>query len=165
MSFTPPFRTLRNRPDLHLSFKPVTRTPSQSAQSTPTSTPLFRNFSSTSYSPFRSAGLKPPAPFGDSGRLSPKLRRPRKHHSQHVLLKLKCLIVNRAAWFLLLLFCLFWWWAIGWREELDPIRAGPIGVRLGLKLFEPEGTKDLQFFPASNPKIHVSIFVTSASHC
>lgn len=51
------------------------------------------------------------------------------------------------------LFSLVWWWSNGGRENLEAVKVKSSG--LGMELLTSEITKDLQFFPASNPKIHV----------
>ena len=41
-------------------------------------------------------------------------------------------------------------------NELNIVRLGASEFGFGRQLFKMEATKDLQFFPAVNPKIHVS---------
>ena len=45
------------------------------------------------------------------------------------------------------------WWLNGGKDELDLVKLG--ASELGKELFQDERTRNLQFFPASNPKIHV----------
>ena len=42
------------------------------------------------------------------------------------------------------------------KSELKVVRLGASEFGFGGQLFEMETTKDLQFFPAVNPKIHVN---------
>ena len=49
-----------------------------------------------------------------------------------------------------------WWWRAGITDELEVVRFGASDFGIGGQLFVTEATKDLQFFPAVNPKIHVS---------
>jgi hypothetical protein len=52
-------------------------------------------------------------------------------------------------------FCgLLLWWGNGGKEGWHKMRDNPSGF--GISVFGSEIIKDLQFFPASNPKIHVS---------
>jgi hypothetical protein len=49
----------------------------------------------------------------------------------------------------------FCWWRAGLGTEIKIVKVGHGGFGLGSQLFEVEATKNLQFFPAANPKIHV----------
>ena len=161
MSQTPPFRS---RPNLHLSLStPLIATASQTSHDVPIATSFsasrVRPFavSATSYSPFRSAGLKPPTPYGDSIHFSPK----RSHVPAFLSLGnnwFRCRRVwNGRLLVLLILLCgIVWWVGGGFKEELNIVRLGVSEFGLGDQSFHVEITKDLQFFPAANPKIHVS---------
>jgi hypothetical protein len=62
---------------------------------------------------------------------------------------------SKIFWLALLLGALVMWWQGGGADKLDIVKLSASG--LGRELF-PEGrTKDLQFFPATNPKIHVRL--------
>ena len=45
------------------------------------------------------------------------------------------------------------WWVNGGRDEMDVVRLG--ASEFGRGFFPEERTQGLQFFPATNPKIHV----------
>ena len=51
---------------------------------------------------------------------------------------------------------LLWWWRARLSNDLQLVKLDVNDFRLGTQIFEVEDTKDLQFFPAVNPKIHVS---------
>ena len=64
---------------------------------------------------------------------------------------------------MLMLGALMLWWVNGGRDELDLVKLG--ATELGKELFQEERTRDLQFFPATNPKIHVcSYFKSQETH-
>ncbi len=51
------------------------------------------------------------------------------------------------------------WWFNGGRDEMDLVRDGAAGLK---REFFAEGrTRGMQFFPATNPKIHVRSKSTS----
>ena len=161
MSQTPPFRS---RPNLHLSLStPLIATASQTSHDVPIATSFsasrVRPFaaSTTIYSPFRSASLRPPTPYGDSTHLSPK----RSHVPAFLRLgnnwsRYRRVFNGRLLVLLLLLCGIMWWAGGGLEKELEIIRLGASEIGLGDQRFHVEITKDLQFFPAANPKIHVS---------
>lgn len=154
MSQTPPFRP---RPRLHIALSHLTgsprhpgyATPYSSAASTPNGTPL----ATTAYSPFRSAGLKPPTPYHLSRQPTPEYEKGRYFES-YTWYRAKRMLGSRPLWFLLALLALIGWWSSSRTRGADivQLRANRWG-----KEHRSEGpTKDLQFFPATNPKIHVS---------
>lgn len=60
---------------------------------------------------------------------------------------------SKIFWLVLFFGALTVWWRVGGADRLDIVKLS--ASELGRELF-PEGrTKDLQFFPATNPKIHV----------
>lgn len=64
---------------------------------------------------------------------------------------------------MLMLGALMLWWVNGGRDELDLVKLG--ATELGKELFQEERIRDLQFFPATNPKIHVcSYFKSQETH-
>lgn len=142
---TPPFR---NRPGLRLNITPGYGSPFASGHGSPNVTP----FGLTTYSPFHSASLKPPTPYGGSPRILPK--RVSGSSLDYMWYRLRKLLASRAVWFLVVLSgLLFWWSKSGWYEiDSAMLRSAAIGQGL----FHAGGTAELQFFPASNPKIHVS---------
>ncbi|MCJ1387391.1 hypothetical protein MMC18_000234 [Xylographa bjoerkii] len=150
---TPP----RLRPDLHLTFTPLMGSPNPSYLAppglTPSTTPRVYPIG-TNYSPFRSAGLKPPTPYGGSVQFSP---RPRQ--SEHACLNMawmrpKRLCSSRYLFLVLIIIGTLWWWRAGINDELEVVRLGASEFDFGGQLFEMAATKNLQFFPAVNPKIH-----------
>ena len=154
MAQTPPFRS---RPNLHLTLSPLSGTSSPSAHGTAVPTPFFTPPATTTYSPFRSAGLKPPTPYGSAAQftLPASKQATNPSYGNYTLYRLKRLLTCRAFFYLLIVVGLISWWNNGWKEELDIVRVGVNELRFGNQRFEGEATKDLQFFPAANPKIHV----------
>ncbi len=67
--------------------------------------------------------------------------------------RLQYLLSKRLVWFVLVFVGLIWWWGNGGKEDLEVVKMKSAGIKKGL--FETM-MKDLQFYPASNPKIHVS---------
>ena len=140
----------RNRPSLHLSLSQFSGSPRTSGHALPL--PLSTTLATTTYSPFRSAGLNPPMPHGGPMHFTPRHER-RRYYETYSWYRFKRLLSSKPLWFLLSLVVLTLWWFHGGRDELSLVKLDT--HRLGENLF-PEGiTKDLQFFPASNPKIHV----------
>lgn len=156
MSRTPPFF---RRPNLHLSLtqlgSPVAAPPLQSSHSTPATSP----FSTPNYSPFRSAGLKPSTPFGGAVQFTP--RSTKRGVARHAWTRVLRLLTSKVIWILAVCLGLLWWWKNGAQAEIDLMKLG--SSRLPKELFAPEITQDLQFFPASNPKIHVRQYLPDAT--
>ena len=147
MSTTPPFR----RPKLHLSLKPFLGSPQKIPYITPLATP--GNTAGT-YSPFRSAGLKPPTPYGGPMRFAPRPSDPVRHRN-YTSFRIRRALLSRALWLSLVFVGLIWWWINGGKDlEKVRLRASGIGREI---IGGPFGhnMRDMQFFPASNPKIHV----------
>ena len=140
----------RNRPNLHLSLSQLSGSPraTGSAARLSLGTPL----ATTTYSPFRSAGLKPPTPYGGPMTFAPRNER-RRYYETHSWYRYKRILSSKSIWFLLALVALTVWWFHGGRDEISTARLD--AKRLRKDLFSEGWTKDLQFFPASNPKIHV----------
>ena len=164
MSQPPPFC---QRPNLHLTLRPLTGSPvsianrsystpqSRSSFSTPTGTPS----GTTGYSPFRSAGLKPPRPYSQLA--SPKGRR-RNHRFRTSTYRhrLRWLVSNKTVWLTSLAVTLIIWWCTGGRQELDEVKLAASGI--GMDFMQGRRMQDYQFFPASNPKIHVRLLHATA---
>lgn len=150
MAQTPPFR---NRPRLHLALAPLTGSPRPLDQSASNSSKLSTSLSVTAYSPFRSAGLKPPTPYVASTQFTPRpLRKPNSRRS-HVWFRIRRAAKSKSFWLFLLFGIVTLWWFSG-ADELNSIRLN--ARKLGNGMFTEERTRGLQFFPATNPKIHVS---------
>lgn len=140
----------RNRPNLHLSLSQFSASPRVSSHATPL--PVGTPFATTTYSPFRSAGLKPPTPYRGPMHFTPRHER-RRYYETYSWYRVKRMLKSKPLWLLLGLVVLILWWFHGGRDELNMVKLD--ANRLGRELF-PEGrTKGLQFFPATNPKIHV----------
>lgn len=86
----------------------------------------------------------------------------RRYFETYSWFRLKRMLKSKPLWILLGLVVLtLWWLHAGW-AELDMAKFD--ANRLGKDLF-PEGrTKDLQFFPATNPKIHVRYSHSFGTH-
>ena len=160
-------RPFRTRPNLHLALTQQSgspRNPKPSASSisqfsspfgTPTGTPL----TSTTYSPFASAKLQAPSPYGGPIHFTPRQRHKYRRYTRAVWLRLKRVLSTRATWFLLVVLLTMLWWLNGGSKELDVVKFGASGF--GKDLFQDGAIQDLQFFPPSNPKIHVGIFMAT----
>ena len=153
MAQTPPFR---NRPKLHIALSHLTgsprhpgyATPLSSGASTPNGTPL----ATTAYSPFRSAGLKPPTPYHASRHATPD-REKGRYFDSYSWFRTKRMLSSRPLWFLFALLALTFWWVHGRTKASDVVQ---LNASRWEKEYSSEGrTKGLQFFPATNPKIHV----------
>lgn len=155
MSQKPSFN---HRPKLHLALTSLSGSPLNSVQNSPSPTPFNSPFAqpktpfaTTNYSPFRSAGLRPPTPYAGPVQFNP--RRQKSSYGNYTLFRIKRLLGSKAVWIVVALLSLVWWWSNGGRENLEAVKVRSSG--LGMELLTSEITKDLQFFPASNPKIHV----------
>lgn len=76
-----------------------------------------------------------------------------RRYSRAGWLKLKRILSNRATWLLLAIVLIVTWWFNGGSEELSAVKFGAAGF--GKDLFKDGVTQGLQFFPPSNPRIHV----------
>jgi len=153
MAHTPPFR---NRPNLHLSLPSLAGLPMTSLQSTPGTTP----FNTTTCSPFRSADPKTPASQGGPLHFVP--RRSSCIYGRYGSSKPRRLLSGRAFLLGAVIFGLIYWWSNGGREDLEVAKLRSNSLKE--ELFAPEITKNLQFYPASNPKIHVRPFPLDTTH-
>lgn len=154
MMQTPPFRS---RPKLHLALTQSTSTgsPGYPTQSGQAPGAILTPLAATAYSPFRSAGLKPPTPYGGPMHFMPRSPRKSRDCGNHVGFRFRRVLNSKIFWLALLFGALVVWWRRGGADKLDIVKLS--ASELGRELF-PEGrTKDLQFFPATNPKIHVFI--------
>ena len=153
---------LRNRPNLHLALTDLTGSPRQSAQSTPPPTSRFITpyptpgdtpFARTAYSPYYSAGLKVPTVYETPESNTPRRTSRscyRKFHWYHF----KPFFASRPVWLLLMVVALTLWWFNGGSEELNVVKLGASG--LSKEFLHEKRMRDYQFYPATNPKIHVS---------
>lgn len=153
---------LRNRPNLHLALTDLTGSPRQSAQSTPPPTSRFITpyptpgdtpFAKVTYSPYYSAGLKTPAVYETPESFTPQ-RAKRLYHDNHKGYRFKRLFTSKPVWFLLMVFALALWWFNGGSEEINVVKLG--ASSLGKEFLHERRMHDYQFYPATNPKIHVS---------
>ena len=148
-------------PHLRLALTPQTgspyphhsRTTISSQFSTPLATPTATRFARTTYSPFLSANLNAPSSYGSPVHFSPRRSNTASRCGRIAWLRLKRSLGSRALWLLLLLVVLMIWWLNGGSDELDAVKLGAAG--LGRDFFQKGVTRDMQFFPAANPKIHV----------
>lgn len=154
MAQTPPFR---NRPNLHIALSRTTGSPRRSSYVTPASstatTPNGTPLATTAYSPFRSASLRPPTPYDRSAN-STSRRGKVPLLDSHTRFRLRRMLSSRPLWLLVVLALLTFWWVQGGRRSRGIVRLDE--KRLAMELASEGRTKGLQFFPATNPKIHVS---------
>lgn len=158
MSHSAPFR---QRPNLHLALTQSTGSPRHgypgtpvrtSSANTPISTPGLTPLGTTSYSPIRSAGAKTPTPFGSNLSLPP--RRPTKHkHNSSKWFRAKRLATTRPILLFVVVTALMFWWFNGGGEEFDEVKLG--ATELGREFLRERRMQAFQFYPATNPRIHV----------
>lgn len=147
---TPPFRS---RPKLHLTTTQSTGSPGNPTQPTQTPGAISSPLAATAYSPFRSAGLKPPTPFGGPMQFAPRSPHIFRKCRNYAGFRARRVLNSKMFWLALLFGALILWWRGGDADKLDIVKLS--ASELGRELF-PEGrTRGLQFFPATNPKIHV----------
>lgn len=153
---------LRNRPNLHLALTDLTGSPRQSAQSTPPPTSRFITpyptpgdtpFARTAYSPYYSAGLKAPAIYETLESFTPR-RTSRSCYRNYNGYRFNRLVSSKPVWLLLMVVALALWWFNGGSEEMSVVKLGVSG--LGKEFLHERRMHDYQFFPATNPTIHVS---------
>lgn len=157
MSQPPP---LRNRPNLHLAFTQLNGSPRQPGQATPPTSSLSAPYMSpgstpfgkTTYSPYRSADLKPPTPYGGPISFAPR-RSNKSFYSQYKWFLVKRAFSSKPAWLFLMVAALTLWWFNGGSRELDVVKLSASG--LGKEFLNERRMHDYQFYPATNPKIHV----------
>ena len=159
MSQAPP---LRNRPNLHLGLTKLTGSPRHPSQSTPPATPFSNPYPSpgdtplakTAYSPFSSAGLKAPHPCGPGATTTPRNRR-RPWYGSHAWFRVRRVLASKPILLVFMLIALSLWWFNGGSEELDIVKFGTAG--LGKEFLYERRMHNYQFYPATNPKIHVGL--------
>lgn len=155
---------LRNRPNLHLALTDLTGSPRQSAQSTPPPTSRFITpyptpgdtpFAKTAYSPYYSAGLKAPSIYETPESFTPRRTSTckssyRNYNGYH----LKRSFASKPVWLLLMVVALALWWFNGGSEEINVVKLG--ASSLGKEFLHERRMHGYQFYPTTNPKIHVS---------
>lgn len=159
-------RPLRTRPKLHLALTQQTGSPrnpnptaSNSSQfSSPFGTPTATPLATTSYSPFESAKFKAPSPYGGLMHFTPRQKHKYRHHARAAWLKANRILSTRTTWFLVVVFLILLWWVNGGSEDFDAVKSGAAG--LGRDIFQDGVVQNMQFFPPSNPRIHVCMPVS-----
>ena len=73
----------------------------------------------------------------------------------YTLYRIRRVLSSKPLLFLLVLGALTFWWFHGGSNELDLVKLSASG--LGREFFQDTRTQNLQFFPATNPKIHVRL--------
>ena len=73
----------------------------------------------------------------------------------YTLYRIRRFLSSKPLLFLLVLGALTFWWSHGRSNELDLVKLSASGF--GSELFQDARTQGLQFFPATNPKIHVRL--------
>ena len=159
MSQAPP---LRSRPNHHLGLTKLTGSPRHPNQSTPPATPFFNPYPSpgdtplakTAYSPFSSAGLKAPHPYGSGDMITPR-NRGRPWYGNYACFRIRRVLASKPILLVFMLFALSLWWFNGGSKELDVVKLGTAG--LGKEFLHERRMHNYQFYPATNPKIHVGL--------
>lgn len=163
MSYPPP---LRNRPNLHLALTQFDGSPrrqgpgmplASSSLCTPYHSPTGTPYGRTAYSPFRSASLKPPTPLlcGSPSSFTPR-RGVYGRYGRYSWLRIKRAFASKPILILLMVAGLTIWWFNGGSKELDVVKLGASGF--GKAIMNERKMHEYQFYPASNPKIHVGHF-------
>ena len=101
---------------------------------------------SMTYSPFHTATFSRPSPLYPVNGLSSV--------SGYTGYKIRRVLASRLIWVLICCFGVLFWWSHGDEQEFDIARS-----RTGFlheRVFKQDLKDNLQFFPANNPKIHVS---------
>lgn len=153
MTQTPPFG---GRSKLHLALTQLTGSPGHISQSSHGFNALTTPVSHATYSPFRSAGLAPPTPYGGPTHFTPRAQKSNRRDT-YTWFRLGWVLSSKPIWFMLMLGTLVLWWFNGGRDEMELVRVG--AAEFGRDFFQEQRTQGLQFFPAANPKIHVCSFV------
>lgn len=158
--FHPP--PLRSRPNLHLGLTKLTGSPRHPNQSTPPATPFSNPYPSpgdtplakTAYSPFASAGLKAPHPYS-SGDIITTRDRGRPWYGNYAWFRFRRVLASKPILLVFMIIALSLWWFNGGSEELDIVKLGTAG--LGREFLYERRMHNYQFYPATNPKIHVGL--------
>lgn len=148
MTQTPPFG---GRSKLHLALIQLTGSPGHISQSSQGFNALSTPVSHATYSPFRSAGLAPPTPYGGPMHFTPRAQKSNRHDT-YTWFRLGWVLSSKPAWVVLMLGTLVLWWFNGGRDEMELVKTG--AAEFGRDFFQEQRTQGLQFFPATNPKIH-----------
>ena len=158
MSHPAPFR---QRPNLHLALTQSTGSPRNGhpgtpirtpITNTPISTPGYTPLGTTAYSPIISAGAKTPTPFGSNLSLPP--RRSIRHKSSATKWpRLKRAVSGRPMLLLGVILALTLWWFNGGGKEFDEVKLG--ATEFGREFLRERRMQAYQFYPATNPRIHV----------
>lgn len=124
---------------------------SQDTISSPPSSPIDSAVTSSVNTRARAIStLPPPASHTRSRRPNPI------GANKYTLFLVRRILSRPLVWVVVVLLTLVGWWSHA-GSEYETSRAGADAVQLRLRqLFPPEVTRDLQFYPASNHKIHVS---------
>ena len=157
MSGIPPFR-LNARPQLRIALSHFNGSPRAASYSTPTSSGASTSYTTphswTTYSPLRSANLKIPKPYSGN-RKSISKRERLSAYGTCVLWVIKRILRFKIVWFIVLCILFVSWWLPGDHYDFQALREGAAVLRKDL--FPEAQTRNMQFFPASNPKIHASV--------
>jgi len=160
MSQAPP---LRSRPNLHLALTQLNGSPRQLGPGTPLANPSLSTpyhspagtpYGKTAYSPYHSASLKPPTPslYEDQSPFAHR-RNSYRPYGNCSWFRIRRTFASKPIWLLLMFAGLIVWWLNGGSEELDVVKLGASGF--AKELMNQREMHDYQFYPASNPKIHV----------
>lgn len=151
MAQTPP---LGGRSKLPVPLTQLTGSPGELSKSAKSFSAFSVPGAKTNYSPFRFAGLQPPTTYVRSVQFVPRRAPKSRDYGTYTKFRLGHILSSRPLWFFLLFGALMIWWFHGGRDEMDLVRDG--ATKLSREFFSEERTRGLQFFPATNPKIHVS---------
>ena len=159
MSHPPP---LRSRPNLKLGLTKLTGSPRHSNHSSPPGDPLFNPYPSpedtplakTPYTPFSSAGLRAPHPIRVHGFVSTRYGS-RHWYESYTWYQTKRIFASKPILLFIMVIALILWWFNGGSDELDVVKLGAAGF--GREYLHERKMYEYQFYPATNPKIRVSL--------
>ena len=152
---------LRTRPNLHLASTDLTGSPRQSVYSTPKLTTRFVTpyptpgdtpSARTSYSLSHSAGLTEPAIYETPEPFASR-RTSGSYYRDCTRYRIKRVFTRKSLWLLPMVLVLLFWWFYGSSREINVVKLK--ANSLGKGLVQERRMHDYQFFPATNPKIHV----------
>ena len=133
-----------------------TGTPCPSTRGSSLTSIFLSPFTMSSFSPFRSPSSRSASPFSSilPFKFVPDVHR-KPERSGYWRPWFRHSFKARIVLFLVALLSILLWWSRAWTEDLSLVRIGASQFKLGGQLFEVNLTRDLQFFPAASPKIHV----------
>ena len=157
MNETPTFRP-NTRPELRIALSHLNGSPRALGYSTPmssgASTPYLTPFPRSVYSPLQSIVAK-----SQDNQFEPGRRRSKRNkllgYSSHVLSRIRRLLRFKIIWLVIVCLTFSTWLLQGDHKNFEGLKEEAVDLRRDLLLAGQ--TRHMQFYPASNPLIHVGI--------